>query len=246
MFMKIRKVLLPMLVIGSVGVAVAAAGCHADMEAKFGDTASASAAPPPPPPPTPPASTPPPAETAPPPPPAPKVVKLKGANVKNGTQIDMPGDIEYATGSAKIVENDKSKAVLNALLGIMKDNPNITKLRIEGHTDDQGGKDYNKSLSDKRAASVADWLAKNGIDKGRLVTIGWGMEHPLVPNTSKENRAQNRRTEFHLQELDGQPVQADSGGGGGSPAPAASTSASPASSSSAAPGGGKPPTGKKN
>jgi outer membrane protein OmpA-like peptidoglycan-associated protein len=170
--------------------------------------------------------------------------------VKNGTQIDMPGDIEYATGSAKIVENDKSKAVLNALLQIMKDNNNITKLRIEGHTDDQGGKDYNKTLSDKRAASVADWLAKNGIDKGRLVTIGWGMEHPLVPNTSAANRSQNRRTEFHLQEIDGQPVQADSSSGGGaSPAPAASASASAAPASSGAPpaaGGGKPPTPPKS
>ena len=140
-----------------------------------------------------------------PPPAKPRGIVLKGIATK-GNQIDMPGDIEFDLDKATIKDTPKTQEVLTKLLAVMKDNPQLTKLRIEGHTDDQGKKDYNKTLSDKRAAAVATWLGEKGIDKSRLQTVGLGMEKPVVPNDSADNRAKNRRTEFHIVELEGKAV----------------------------------------
>src|SRR6185312_17536231 len=110
--MRIHKVFLPVLATLAIGLAGAAVtGCHAEAEAKLGGT--------PPPPPPPPPAPPPPASTtaeAPPPPPPPpqkKVIALKGVQMKSANKIDMPGTIEYQSGSAKIVMNDGTKKVLN-------------------------------------------------------------------------------------------------------------------------------------
>jgi len=89
---------------------------------------------------------------------------------------------------------------------VMAQNPQITKLRIEGHTDDKGGDDHNLKLSNDRAASVVTWLAKNGTDGGRLVAVGYGEHQPLVKNDTDANREQNRRVEFKLWEVDGKPT----------------------------------------
>jgi OOP family OmpA-OmpF porin len=208
------------------------AGCHAQAEAKIGGTEQ-----PPPPPPAPPA---PPATAAapPPPPPAPKVVTLRGVQMKSATQIDMPGDIEYQTGSAAIVMNDKSKKVLTQLVTIMKDNPEISKLRIEGNTDNAGEKKgYNNvKLSQERAQSVADYLTKNGIDATRLAVVGYGSTHGIAANDTPEHMALNRRTDFHVQEFNGQAID---DGGAAAQAAAAAAAANPAKEKEAAKTSGK-------
>jgi len=189
------RVLKEFLLITAVSWAAGAVGCHASAQAKLGGTE-----------PTPP--TPATVVAEPPPPPPKKTIALKGVRMKSPTQIDMPGDIEYQTGSAKILLNDKSKKVLTLLAQILKDNPEITKLRIEGHTDNQGestGFDNNK-LSKERADSVAEWLTKNGIDAKRLDVVGWGSQHPITQNDSPEHMALNRRTEFHVEEFNGKPL----------------------------------------
>jgi len=161
--------------------------------------------------------------------------------MKSATQIDMPGDIEYQTGSAKIVLNDKSKKVLTQLVQVLKDNPEITKLRIEGHTDNQGEKkgfDNNK-LSQERAQSVAEYLEKNGVDAKRLTVVGWGSQHPLAANDTPEHMAVNRRTEFHVQEFNGQALEdagaASTGGAAAAAANGASGAGPSAPASSAGP-----------
>lgn len=71
------------------------------------------------------------------------------------------------------------------------------KLRIAGHTDDQGESAYNLDLSQRRASSVARYLKDNfQIEAERLDIIGMGEAAPLVPDTSLEARAQNRRVEM--------------------------------------------------
>ena len=191
--MRIHKVFLPLLAMTAIGFAGAATvGCHAEADAKIGG-----ATPPPPP------------EPPPPPPPPKKVITLKGVQMKSATKIDMPGDIEYTSGSAKIVMNDKSKKVLGQLSTIMKDNAELTKLRIEGNTDNAGedkGFD-NVKLSQQRAQSIADYLTKNGIDTNRLVVVGYGSTHPLAPNDTKEHMALNRYTDFVVQEFNGEAVE---------------------------------------
>jgi OOP family OmpA-OmpF porin len=202
--MRFHKVFLPLIAVTAMGLAGAAAsGCHAQADANVGGAT------PPPPPPPPPASTVA-AEPPPPPPPPPKkAITLKGVQMKSASKIDMPGDIEYQSGSAKIVLNDKSKKVLGQLATILKDNPEITKLRIEGNTDNAGedkGFD-NKKLSTERAQSIADYLQKNAIDPSRLVVVGYGSSHPLAPNDTKEHMALNRYTDFVVQEFNGQAVE---------------------------------------
>ena len=73
-----------------------------------------------------------------------------------------------------------------------------TNILIEGHTDSTGPADFNQSLSEKRAKSVADFLNGNAVDARRLKTIGYGPNQPLVANDTPANRAQNRRVEVAI------------------------------------------------
>jgi outer membrane protein OmpA-like peptidoglycan-associated protein len=165
--------------------------------------------------------------------------------MKSATQIDMPGDVEYQSGSAKIALNDKSKKVLNVIVTLLKDNPELTKLRIEGHTDNAGeNKGFdNVKLSQERAQSVADWLAKNGVDASRLIVKGFGSQHPLAANDTPDHMALNRRTEFHVQEYAGAAIEVDASGATSAIPPTPPTA--PGAASSAAPAKGPPPPPKK-
>lgn len=71
-----------------------------------------------------------------------------------------------------------------------------TSIEISGHTDNDGGDDYNQELSEKRAASVLAYLAKRGVEKDRLAAVGYGEERPVLPNSNEENKQFNRRIEF--------------------------------------------------
>ncbi len=73
-----------------------------------------------------------------------------------------------------------------------------TDILIEGHTDSTGPADYNQTLSEKRAASVANHLNVNTVEISRLSTIGYGPNQPLVDNSTAENRSLNRRVEIAI------------------------------------------------
>jgi len=81
------------------------------------------------------------------------------------------------------------------VLNLMKADPKLA-IEIGGHTDNVGKPDYNLKLSDARAAAVRQWLIEHGIAAARLTSRGYGDTQPLVPNTSDENRARNRRVEL--------------------------------------------------
>ena len=83
---------------------------------------------------------------------------------------------------------------------VLTDHPEIKKLRVEGHTDNQGPAAYNKQLSASRAASVVKWLTSHGIEKDRLTSEGLGMEKPIDTNDTPAGRQNNRRVEFHIVE----------------------------------------------
>lgn len=80
---------------------------------------------------------------------------------------------------------------------MIKKNPHVKKLSIEGHASAEGGASYNKRLSDARAKAVLEHLVKKeGVEASRLVAKGWGIEKPIAPNDTEENREKNRRVEF--------------------------------------------------
>lgn len=76
----------------------------------------------------------------------------------------------------------------------------IKRVRIEGHTDNQGDKPANLQLSKDRARAVADALVKAGIDASRLEVEGYGDERPIAPNLTPRGRELNRRVEFVILE----------------------------------------------
>ncbi len=91
----------------------------------------------------------------------------------------------------------KSKAhkIIHDLLE--KDDYKEMKLHIEGHTDSIGTKAYNQKLSLNRANAVRRFLLEHeGFSIERISTVGYGELKPLVPNSTKEQRAKNRRVEL--------------------------------------------------
>jgi outer membrane protein OmpA-like peptidoglycan-associated protein len=138
----------------------------------------------------------------------PKPEPPKQEEPKQGEQIVLPEVIEFELNDSRIRETDKTLSALNKLADVMKAHPNITKLRIEGHTDASGKAKRNDKLSKARADAVAKWLADHGVDQGRLTTVGFGSKHPLVSNDTVEHRALNRRTEYYVDEVDGKKVDA--------------------------------------
>lgn len=104
-------------------------------------------------------------------------------------------NVFFATGSAKLLA--KSFPALNGVTQILKDNPTYI-IDVEGHTDSTGGYEMNKALSEKRAASVAEYLKKSGVDESRIASKGFGPDMPKAPNKTAAGRAKNRRVEMKL------------------------------------------------
>ena len=101
--------------------------------------------------------------------------------------------INFDTGSDAI--KPESKQTLEQIVALLKENA-TWKMTVEGHTDNVGGADYNRKLSEKRAAAVKDYLVKAGIEAARLSSAGFGMSKPVATNDSAFGRAQNRRVEL--------------------------------------------------
>ena len=123
----------------------------------------------------------------------------------DGCPDDMPDEVERFMGvirgvnfhvnSAEITVDsyrllDEAAAVLNRW--------DHLRIDVEGHTDSDGGDDFNLDLSQRRAESVRRYLIRRGVDADRLEAHGYGEERPLVDNTSADGKAVNRRVEFNL------------------------------------------------
>ncbi len=101
--------------------------------------------------------------------------------------------IIFERGSAKL---DKAGlASLAKIAAAVKACPGV-RIAAEGHTDIEGGPDYNQRLSTKRARAVADCLIKAGVGGDRVETAGFGSSRPVASNTTAQARAKNRRTEI--------------------------------------------------
>ena len=191
----LKKFLGPVMALAVLSVAFSFNGCSCT--AQMG-TQTAAAPPPAP------APLPPPVAPAPPPP---VPVKSVGAAKIENNQIKIPGRIEFDVNKATIKNDQASTSILTSLVEVLKANPNVNKIRIEGHTDNTGTPDANRVLAKSRADAVAKYLTDHGIDASRLDAVGKGSDVPLFPNDTEAHKAENRRTEFHLVEVDGKPVR---------------------------------------
>ncbi len=132
------------------------------------------------------------------------------------TGIKLPGPVVFEPDSDKL--SPLSDAVLEVVEDYLEANPDVTLLRIEGHTDNDGTPDGNLALSQKRAMAVARWLVGVGVRCARLIPVGFGQTKELVPNTSPENKALNRRVAVHPAAVKGRPIGGLLVDGGGKPA----------------------------
>lgn len=193
--------------VGVLGFAVTLGACSFSAQAGGGANNE------PPPPPPPPAAEPAAADPAPAPPAADPPPKAT-LDTKTG-RIDIPGNIVFDTCSYAFTAGAGSETVLDSAVQYMKENPQVTMLRVEGHTDGQGDAALNKQLSGERALAVKDYLIEKGVAAERLIAVGFGMDKPIADNTTDEGRAQNRRIEFKIAQLKGRDYLGQPADGGG-------------------------------
>ena len=87
-------------------------------------------------------------------------------------------------------------AILDGVSATLSANPQI-RVMVAGHTDSDGDDAYNKDLSQRRAQSVVDYLASQGVDRNNMIAKGFGEEQPIAGNDDAQGKAQNRRVELN-------------------------------------------------
>jgi outer membrane protein OmpA-like peptidoglycan-associated protein len=113
--------------------------------------------------------------------------------VKGGMLL-LQRPIVFASGTDTVLE--ESIPILRAVADALRASPWVRKIRIEGHTDNQGSTQSNNALSVRRAQSVMRWLSEDGIDPGRMEAVGYGPSRPVTGNDTEQGRAANRRVDL--------------------------------------------------
>jgi len=126
--------------------------------------------------------------------------QLQGTGVQvvregDNIRLIMPGNITFNTDSYVLLAS--FYPVLNSVGLVLAKYPDTT-LRITGHTDNTGTRQYNLNLSEHRAEAVADYLVTRDVARKRMFVQGAGFDSPLADNASAEGRAQNRRVELYI------------------------------------------------
>jgi len=86
---------------------------------------------------------------------------------------------------------------LNAHIAVL--NRTTSQVRLEGHTDERGTREYNLALGERRANSVRDYMVASGISSLRIETVSYGEERPAAYGSGESNWARNRRVELVTQ-----------------------------------------------
>ena len=110
-------------------------------------------------------------------------------------QIHILRPVYFGNGRDVILEDSFPvlAAVADAILA-----GGLSRIRVEGHTDDRGDSGRNQALSQRRAESVRRWLMEHGVPGANIVGVGYGDTRPIEPNEAELGRAANRRVEFHI------------------------------------------------
>ncbi|MCP3145283.1 Ig-like domain-containing protein, partial [Pyxidicoccus xibeiensis] len=117
----------------------------------------------------------------------------------DGERILILEKVYFATSKDIILS--RSFPLLKQVAAVLRANPQVELLRIEGHTDDQGNDAMNLDLSKRRAANVRAFLIKEGIAANRLDSEGFGETKPVDTNKTAKGRENNRRVEFNILRL---------------------------------------------
>ena len=146
-----------------------------------------------------------------PPPPAGKIGQMSKFNINEASEqeiytalyrdgsVAISGGILFAFDSAKI--NPGAEAIAAKIAGMMEQHPTL-ELAVVGYTDSTGDFNYNIGLSKRRADAIVNLLVKEGIARDRLAGVGVGPLNPIASNNTEQGRAENRRVELVIIELE--------------------------------------------
>ena len=121
------------------------------------------------------------------------------ANAAAGSQQRLQ-DAVAAVGNVFYFDYDSSnlkpqaQAALDAHIALLRTNER--SVRLEGHTDERGTREYNMALGERRANTVRDYMVVNGIPSYRIETVSYGEEQPIAYGSGEANWSQNRRVEL--------------------------------------------------
>ncbi|MFH1465194.1 MAG: MopE-related protein [Pseudomonadota bacterium] len=144
----------------------------------------------------------------------PSLIELPTPTVVN--QVDItPSDLPFAEQPLAFLAQDRivlreqiffrearttllsdTQPVLEAVLDVLAQHPELEHVLVAGHTNSRGGDAYNQELSDGRAAAVVTWLVQHGVVPDRLLAKGYGETRPLLPDSDPDAMVVNRRVEF--------------------------------------------------
>ena len=126
--------------------------------------------------------------------------QLQGTGVRvvregDNIRLVMPGNITFNTDSYQLRAD--FYPVLNSVGRVLAKYADTT-IRITGHTDNRGSRQYNLTLSEKRADSVANYLVTRDVARGRMYIEGAAFDQPVADNGTAAGRAENRRVELYI------------------------------------------------
>lgn len=111
--------------------------------------------------------------------------------------ISLSGSVLFASAKSDLLPAAQAK-LDDVARALTREDP-LSKMVVEGHTDSQGGAEYNQGLSQRRAQAVRDYLVTRGIASDRITAEGFGPSRSIADNSSPEGRANNRRVEIVVQ-----------------------------------------------
>ena len=123
-------------------------------------------------------------------------VDSNGCEIIESITINLDVD-EFAFDSAKL--KPEMEAALDDVAARIAASKGDETLSVVGHTDSTGPEAYNQGLSERRAQSVVDYLAGQGVAADRMRASGMGETSPIADNSTREGRARNRRVEIQSQ-----------------------------------------------
>ena len=112
--------------------------------------------------------------------------------------LNMPSNITFATDQDQVIP--PFYATLDSV-AIVLNKFNKTLVDVDGHTDSTGSAAHNQALSERRAQSVANYLAGRGVDPRRMSAVGYRFTRPIASNDTEIGRAENRRVEIAISPL---------------------------------------------
>ena len=122
-------------------------------------------------------------------------VTREGDNIR----LNMPSDITFNVNQSDIQPGFYE--TLNSVAIVLKEFDKTT-VTVYGHADSSGSDSYNQALSERRALSVSNYLAAQGVNAARLRAVGFGETRPIADNGTAQGRALNRRVEVVIDPVD--------------------------------------------